>query len=60
MIKICRGLFRFFIVGALIFISSFYVMGRNDNILINTGLILLAMSFVSKIIEINLVKKMQK
>lgn len=57
MIKICKRLFKFFLLGAFIFIASYYAMGKDDAIMINTGLILLAASFVSKIIEMNFLKK---
>jgi hypothetical protein len=60
MIKICKRLFKFFITGALIFIASYYAMGEDDEILINTGLILLAAAFLSKIVETNLLKKKYK
>jgi len=60
MIKIWKGLFKFFIIGALIFIASYYAMGKDKEILINAGLLLLAASFVSKIVELNLLKKKLK
>lgn len=57
MLKTFKRLSKFLMIGALIFIGSYYAMGKGEAILINTGLILLAASFFSKIIEINLVKK---
>lgn len=55
--EISKKLFRFFIIGALIFIASYYFMGKSNEILINAGLILLAAAIASKIVEQNIIKK---
>lgn len=60
MIKICNILFRFFGFGALVFIASYYAMGKNDTELINVGLILLGTTFFVKIVELNIRKKNYK
>ena len=57
MTNICKKLFKFFLVGALIFLASYYAMGKSDAALINAGLLFLAAAFASRIIELNLIKR---
>jgi len=57
MIKILKKVFRFLVLGAIIFLVSYYFMGKNDQILLTMGLLFLGGSFISKIIELSLIKK---
>jgi hypothetical protein len=60
MISLLNRAFRFLLIGAFIFIVAYYSMGKTDQILINLGLMALGSAFLSKIVELNLIKRKTK
>lgn len=57
---IMKKAFKFLLLGALIFIATYYFYGKENELLITLGLIFLGCSFLAKIIELNLWRKKNK
>jgi hypothetical protein len=57
---IMKKAFKFLLLGALIFIVTYYFYGKENDLLITLGMIFLGCSFLTKIIELNLLRRKNK